>query len=103
MPPLFNPAATMRLMIQSSLMMTEAQMVIAMRLMGMAGGWRVSPSENARMVSEKTDAMMASGMAMGRAMAAGASPQGVALAALKPIRAKTRANARRLVRRGPGH
>ena len=36
------------------------------------------------------------------ALIAGASPQGVALAALKPVRAKTRANAARLARRGPG-
>jgi hypothetical protein len=101
MPRAYNPAKMMRLAIQSSLMMAEAQRVIAMRLMGMAGGWRVSPGENARMVSEKSTAMLASGMAAGRAMMAGTSPEGVALAALKPIRAKTRANAKRLTQRGP--
>jgi hypothetical protein len=101
MPPLFDPAAAMRLAVQSSMMLIEAQMIIAMRLMGMAGGWKVGTRENERMTSEKPAAMVASSMAAGRAMMAGASPQGVALAALKPIRARTRANARRLAQRGP--
>ncbi|MGQ0566026.1 MAG: antifreeze protein [Gemmobacter sp.] len=101
MPPIFDPAAAMRLAFQSTMMLHEAQMVIAMRLMGLGGGWRVAPSENARMVTEKAQAMVASGMAAGRAVAAGASPQGVALAALKPVRTRTRANARRLTKAGP--
>lgn len=97
----FDPAEMMRLGLQTSMMMAEAQMVIAMRLMGMAGGWKVGPEENKRMVAEKSAAMVASSMATGRAVLAGASPQGVALAALKPIRARTRANARRLTKGGP--
>ena len=91
----------MRLGQQTTMMLAEAQMVIAMRMMGMAGGWKVGRDENNTMVSEKTAAMLASQQAVGRAMLAGASPQGVALAALKPIRAKTRANARRLSQGGP--
>ena len=91
----------MRLGLQTALMMAEAQRVIAMRLIGMAGGWTVSHDENQRMVSEKSTAVIASGLAAGRAMMAGASPEGAALAALKPIRAKTRANAKRLTRGGP--
>jgi hypothetical protein len=98
----FNQAETMRLAMQTTLMMAEAQQVIAMRLMGMAGGWRVTPAENARMMNEKSSAMFAAGKAASLALIAGASPQGVALAALKPVRAKTRANAARLARRGPG-
>lgn len=97
----FKPNQMMRLGLQTSMMMAEAQMVIAMRLMGMAGGWKVGPEENTRMVAEKSTAMVASSMAAGRAMMSGASPQAVALAALRPIRAKTRANARRLTKGGP--
>lgn len=97
-----TPAEAMRLAMQSGMMMAEANMVIAMRMMGMGGMWRVNPSENARMVQEKTDAAIASGAAMTRAVMAGQSPAKVALAGMKPVRAKTRANATRLAKRGPG-
>lgn len=99
---LVTPTEAMRLAMQSGMMMAEANMVIAMRLMGMGGMWRVTPAENARMVQEKTDAAVASGAAMTRAMMAGHSPAKVALAGVKPLRAKTRANATRLAKRGPG-
>jgi hypothetical protein len=102
MPRRFNPMTMLHLSMQTTRMMAEAQMVIAMRLAGMAGGWRVTPDENTRMVQEKSTAMVQSAMAAGRAIAAGASPERVALAALKPVRAKTRANVARLARRGPG-
>lgn len=97
-----TPTEAMRLAMQSGMMIAEANMVIAMRLMGMGGMWRVNPSENARMVQEKTDAVIASGAAMGRAIMAGQSPAKVALAGMKPVRDKTRANATRLAKRGIG-
>lgn len=97
-----TPAEAIRLAMQSGMMMAEANMVIGMRLMGMGGMWRVTPAENTRMVQEKTDAAIASGAAMTRAMMAGQSPAKVALAGMKPVRAKTRANATRLAKRGLG-
>ncbi len=97
-----TPAEAMRLALQSSMMLAEANMVIAMRVMGMGGMWRVTPAENTRMVQEKTDAAIASGAAMSRAIMAGQSPAKVALAAMKPLRDKTRANATRLAKRGLG-
>ena len=97
-----TPTEAMRLAVQSGMMMAEANMVIAMRLMGMSGMWRVNPAENARMVTEKTDAAIASSAAMSRAIMAGHSPTKVALAAMKPVRDKTRANATRLAKRGLG-
>jgi hypothetical protein len=97
-----SPTEAMRLAMQSSMMLAEANMVIAMRMMGMGGMWRVSPGENDRMVQEKTDAAVASGAAMTRAMLAGHSPAKIALAAMKPVRAKTRANATRLAKQGLG-
>jgi hypothetical protein len=99
---LITPNEMIRLSIQSGMMMAEANMVIAMRLWGMAGMWKVAPSENKRMLDEKSSAAMASGTAMVRAMAAGHGPAAVAMAGLKPVRAKTRANAARLAKRGPG-
>ena len=92
----------LRLAMQSSMMIAEANMVIAMRLMGMGGMWRVTPAENSRMIKEKSDAAVASAAAMARAMMAGQNPAKVALAGIKPARDKTRANAIRLAKRGLG-
>lgn len=95
-----TPQQTLRLMTQSTLMMIEAQRVIAMRLAGMSGTWTVSAKEDSRMVTEKQQAAVASGQAMIVAAARGGSPAVVALAGLKPVRAKTRANNNRLTKSG---
>ena len=100
--PFPSQTEAMRLALQSGMMLAEANMVIVMRVMGMGGMWRVSPAENARMVQEKTDAAVASGAAMSRAIMAGQSPAKLALAGMKPVRDKTRANASRLAKRGLG-
>jgi hypothetical protein len=97
---MLTPINLMRLSIQTGMMMTQANMVIAMRLMGMAGTWNVTPAENRRMVDEKAVAAVASGMAMARAAMAGKGPVAVAAAGLQPVARKTRANARRLAKRG---
>lgn len=97
-----TPSEAMRLALQSGMMLAEANMVIAMRVMGMGGMWRVTPAENVRMLQEKTDAAVASGAAMSRAIMAGQSPAKVALAGMKPVRDKTRANVSRLAKRGLG-
>jgi hypothetical protein len=91
----------MRLSMQMGLMTLEAQRVVAMRVWGMGGLWNVTPGENDRMVEEKSDAAVASAVAAGRAVMQGKSPAGVALAAMKPLRTKTRANATRLAKQGP--
>lgn len=96
-----TPKQVLRLATQSALMMAEAQRVIAMRLAGMAGSWNVTGDEDTRMVVEKSEAAVASGQAMMRAVLAGGSAGAVALAGLKPVRARTRANAGRLTRSGP--
>ena len=99
---MLTPAEMIRLSLQTSVMLAEAQMVIAVRMMGMMGLWRVLPSENARMSSEKVAALGEVAMASSKAMMAGKSPALVAEAALKPIRRRTAANVKRLGRRGPG-
>lgn len=86
---------------QTGWMALEAQSVIAMRLWGMAGLWSVTPSENRRMVSEKAAAFTRSGTAVARALMQGQSVESAAAAGLRPIRKATRANSRRLSRRGP--
>ena len=83
---------------QASMIMAEAQAVIAMRVWGMAGLWAVTPQENDRMVSEKFDAYTRAVTAAGQAAMVGSD---VAKAAMKPIRQATRANVKRLAKRGP--
>ncbi|MBV7408522.1 antifreeze protein [Maritimibacter sp. DP1N21-5] len=84
--------------IEAGMIVGEANMVIAMRLWGMAGLWSVTPSENARMLSEKTGAYT---RAIMNASVAAATGGDAAKAAMKPIRQKTKSNVKRLAKRGP--
>ena len=86
--------------VQVGLVMAEAQAVIAMRVMGMMGVWSVPRSEDRRMVSEKVWAVTKAMTDASRASLSGAGPDAVAAAAITPIRRTTRANARRLGKRG---
>lgn len=79
-------------------MIAEANMVIALRMWGLAGAWQMAPGENQRMMTEKLSAAQASGRAMTRAAMAGATPGEVASAGLKPVRRRTQANVARLTR-----
>ncbi len=79
----------------------EAQSVITLRTLGMLGLWNTGPTENQRMISEKTDAFAKSARASAAALARGARPDQIALAALKPLRQKTRPNLARLTKAGP--
>ncbi|WP_299560741.1 antifreeze protein [uncultured Sulfitobacter sp.] len=96
----FDPFSYWSNALEMTYMMSEAQAVISMRLMGMAGIWSVTPAEDSRMVSEKTQAMNRAGAEAARVMIAGGTPDRVMAAAIKPIRQKTRANAKRLGKRG---
>jgi hypothetical protein len=98
---MFDPFAFLRLGMQTGMMMAEAQAVIAMRLMGMAGAWNVTDRENTRMVSEKVSAFSDAAMKMGFAAMGGKRPDQIMTAAVRPLRSKTRGNVRRLSRRGP--
>lgn len=97
-----TPNEAFSLSMQTSLMLAEAQAVIAMRLWGMAGLWNVAPEETMRMVEEKTEAMTESAFSAGQAAMSGAGAAAVAMAALKPVRKRTSSNMKRLQKRGPG-
>ncbi len=88
--------------IEAAMMLAEAQWVIALRMAGMAGFWRMGSGETSRMMSEKLDAGQASARAAMRVGMAGGSASAVALAAIKPLRRRTKANARRLTRAAGG-
>ena len=80
----------------------ESQAVIAMRMAGMAGLWRTGPAETARMLREKPEALADAWISAWMAGAGGARPDEVMQAALRPIGRRTRSNAKRLMRAGPG-
>ena len=79
----------------------EAQTVIALRTFGMIGLWNTGKSENRRMVDEKTEAFSHAAQAAAMAIARGQRPDQIALAAMKPLRRKTRPNVARLTKAGP--
>jgi hypothetical protein len=91
-----NPADFWRSALQASQIMVESQTVIALRLAGMAGFWPMGGAEAARMVQEKMDATVEASQAMLRAGMAGGDLNAMAAAAMKPIRKRTNANAKRL-------
>lgn len=86
--------------LEIGMVMFEAYNVINMRLMGMAGFWSVSPKENSRMVTEKLEAMVKSTTDAGTVTLRGGSPDEIAAAAIAPMRNATRANSKRLSKRG---
>ncbi len=88
--------------IQLWLLSAEAGMVVSYRLMGLAGLWNTDRHEPLRMWAEKPGAVLRAAHAAGVAAALGAAPIAVVAAATGPLRLRTRANARRLARRGPG-
>lgn len=96
-----NPFDMIRLSVNSAIMLGQAQAVITMRLMGLAGMWSVTPSENGRMVQEKLRAGLQANAAVQKAVLMGKSPIEIAEAALVPISRATAANVRRLTKRGP--
>ena len=95
-----DPFAYLANTVQVAHMLAEAQMVVGMRLMGMAGIWSVPQAEDSRMVSEKVQAVTRSATDAGAAMMRGETPDKITAAVIKPLRQKTRANAKRLGKRG---
>ncbi|MEM8556009.1 MAG: antifreeze protein [Pseudomonadota bacterium] len=78
----------------------ETQAVIAMRVMGMGGLWRVDPLENSRMVFEKPVSFAAATTAAVTAASLGKRPDQVMSAATETLREKTHSNAQRLGKAG---
>ncbi|MCB5198989.1 antifreeze protein [Loktanella sp. TSTF-M6] len=91
----------MQLNAEVGMMLAESQAVMAMRVMGWGGFWSVTDRENDRMMSEKTEAAFQSMTRAGTAMITGQQPHEIMKAAIQPLRSKTRANAKRLAKRGP--
>lgn len=86
--------------LQVGYVVAETQVVVTLRLLGMAGVWSVTPAEDSRMISEKVYALTKAATDVSRVVMRGGAPNEIAAAAIRPIRQKTRANARRLGKRG---
>ncbi len=99
---LFDPFDLVRPAFEAIDILVESQIVIGLRLTGMAGFWPMAKGETARMVNEKLQAGMDMGHAMLNAGMAGATPSQMAMAAMAPVRRKTKSNAKRLQRKVSG-
>lgn len=99
--PFGTPIELWRSWLSVATLVAEAQTVVAMRLWGMAGLWAVAPGETHRMTAEKLPAFTEAAQAAVRAGASGQPPVQVLAAAVRPLRKRTKSNARRLARRGP--
>jgi hypothetical protein len=87
---LFRPAMSM------GWMLAEAQTVIALRMLGMAGALPSARDEPLRMMTEKIAAAQEAGLAVARAQARGADGAAIVMAGLRPVRRRTKANVKRL-------
>ncbi|MEM9476287.1 MAG: antifreeze protein [Pseudomonadota bacterium] len=96
----FDPFGVWIASIEATRLAIEAQTVVALRLWGMAGIWSIRPTEPVRMFTEKPAAFVEAAAVASHAMLKGRSPDQVARAAMRPLRRKTRANVRRLSKRG---
>ncbi|MGR3632740.1 MAG: antifreeze protein [Limimaricola soesokkakensis] len=96
-----TPAELARTSMTFWTLMAETQAVMAYRLMGMAGLWAVTGTENDRMVDEKGPAFAEAILAGNRAIWSGKRPDQIAMAAMMPLQRRTASNNKRLARRGP--
>jgi hypothetical protein len=92
------PVNLISLSTNAVLLAFEAQTVMALRLMAMAGLIPQKAGENTRMVSEKLSAMNKANAAASKAIMAGKSPDQVISAAMAPLSRKVRANRKRLMK-----
>ena len=86
---------------QFGLLMAETQMVMAYRLMGMAGIWATTEVESHTMVTEKVPAFTEAYFGATRAALLGQRSDEILGAWVRPLRKRTRLNSRRLGKLGP--
>jgi len=86
--------------LEAAFLMQEAALVLSLRAAALSGLRPLAPGEALRMVTEKPPAFAAASVAAWTAMATGRRADEVLAAALRPLRAETRANVARLRRSG---
>jgi len=87
------------LMLKSSFLTMEAQAVITLRVLGLAGLWPVRSDESRRMVTEKGPAWLKAATEANGALFSGARPDEIMLAAIAPLNKTAKRNRKRLMRR----
>jgi hypothetical protein len=101
-PAMFNPATFnpwLALTFRTMQLAAEAQNVVALRMLRLAGGGARAQTEANRMAAEKAAAIAEAQVAAAAAVMAGRKSHAVAGKALGVIRKRVRANKRRLSRR----
>ena len=93
---MMSPVNVMRSTFAFWTMVAEANTVVTLRVLGLAGVLPADRAENGRMIAEKGPAFTAAMTAGGRAAMKGQTPDRIALAMIRPLGRKTRANVRRL-------
>lgn len=93
-----TPAQLTEFILRSAHLFAESQIVISLRLMGLAGVLPARPDELHRMVAEKGPAFLIAVSKAQTAALSGQSPHEITLAAMKPLTRKVRGNRRRLSR-----
>lgn len=91
-----NPLAIWQTCAGLGMLAFEAQAVVGMRLLGMAGAWPVARNENRKMLAEKPPAFSRAATAAAGKAVSGGWPDEVILAAVRPLTRTARANRKRL-------
>lgn len=93
-----SPFALLNLNMGLVSLIVEAQTVVTLRLLGLAGAIPSKPGEIDRMFREKPVAYTEAWFRAAEAVVAGKPADAIIEAAAKPLRRKVRANKRRLMR-----
>ncbi|MDF3384381.1 MULTISPECIES: antifreeze protein [Sulfitobacter] len=93
-----TPFALFALQSQIAALAVETQIVMSLRLLGMAGALPARPGESNRMVAEKGPAMVKAFTAGTQAMMLGKRPDQIMDASLAPLARKVRQNRKRLMK-----
>lgn len=93
-----SPLSVLNLQMTYLSLLLEAQTVISLRLLGMAGAIPSKPGEVDRMFSEKPAAFAEAWFRAAEAVVAGKPADAIMDAAAKPLRRKVRSNRRRLMK-----
>ncbi|SDY12153.1 antifreeze protein [Citreimonas salinaria] len=94
----FAPYRMFNQTLRTGMMVWDVQVVMTLRMMGLAGAWSMPPGEAVRMVTEKPPAFAQAFAAWQKAMVSGRGIEAAGNAFSAPLSRKARGNRRRLTR-----
>lgn len=95
--PYLDPSAQARVLAKMATITVHSQAIIGIRMAGMMGLMVQAPGEQARMITEKQDAVTESWVAMANAAFTGQGVESIINAGLTPYAERTAANHARLL------